>query len=44
MSSDLPNLNAHEARVLGVLVEKSLTTPEPPPMPSPGPPDPLGTP
>ena len=28
VSSDLPSLNAHEARVLGVPVEKSLTPPE----------------
>jgi len=28
VASDVPNLNAHEARVFGVLIEKSLTTPE----------------
>ena len=28
MSSQVPHLNHHETRVFGVLVEKSLTTPE----------------
>ena len=28
MPSELPSLNAHEARVFGVLVEKSMTTPD----------------
>jgi len=28
VSSDVPNLNAHETRLFGVLVEKSLTTPD----------------